>query len=79
MTSTKAIQLHGMDENIIGTILLGENTNKDKIHTLWDSYLVDMEEKEESPCIYEFTDISNFKFSEEDELCVVLDMDFYQP
>jgi len=62
------ITLHDKEEEIIGTIILKDNTDFSTICNHWDSYL----ENENEPDIYEFAQLHSTE-------CEVLNLDFYQP
>lgn len=71
----RAIQLHDKyNEDIIGTVLLKEQTTFDQITDAWDKYQrYHNSNREEEADIYEFVETDGH------ELCEVLILDFYQP
>jgi len=70
----KAITLHDkFTEEIIGGVLLKENTDYSEICNAWDKYQIDNNSNLENEAdIHEFAE-------ENSELCEVLEHDFYQP
>jgi hypothetical protein len=69
-----AIQLYDkVDEEIVGTVLLKENVSFSEIADAWDEYQETHNfDLENEPDIYEFV-------SENKNLCIVLNVEFYQP
>lgn len=71
----KAITLHDKyTEDIIGTVLLKENTDFGEICNAWDEY----QKNNNSNCVEE-ADIDHFVSQGNWEMCEVLEIDFYQP
>ncbi len=65
-----AIQLHSLEEEIIGTVVTENNANYNRICDMWDDYVSKYNGNED---IYQFEELYS------NDIFLVLPIDFYQP